>query len=217
VERFRPEPAYAEAWRRRWSIPGEAIAFGAVGRLAPMKGYDTALAGFQVLLDRFPGKDLRLVFVGEGPQEEALRSLATTIVPSGRVVFSGFCDRPWEPLNALDVFLMPSLNEGLPLTLLEAMACGRCSVATAVGGVPEVLSRPGLGWLVPAGDRDAFATAMVDATSLTRAQRTTIGASAREHVLANFNATVQFNLLADVIEQTSTRAEQYNIAAGARA
>jgi glycosyltransferase involved in cell wall biosynthesis len=203
VQRFRPDPAYSAAWRRCWGVPRGALLFGAVGRLAPMKGYGTALAGFQALLKRFPEKDLRLVLVGEGPHEQALKAQAEQIVPGGRVVFSPFCDRPWEPLNALDVFVMPSVNEGLPLTLLEAMACGCCPVATAVGGIPEVLSKPELGWLVPTGNADAFAAAMIDAASRTPEQRETMGRRAREHVMANFNAAVQFNLLADVIESLS--------------
>jgi len=145
-------------------------------------------------------RDLWLVLIGEGPQKEGLKTLAEELVPGGRAIFSPFCDRPWEPLSALDVFVMPSLNEGLPLTLLEAMACGCCPVATAVGGIPEVVSSSELGWLVPAGNVDAFAAAMIDAASRTSEQRAAMGERAREHVLTNFNASVQFNILADIIE-----------------
>jgi glycosyltransferase involved in cell wall biosynthesis len=200
VQRFRPDPAYAETWRRRWGIPKEALVFGAVGRLAPIKSYDTALAGFQALLERFPGVDLRLVLVGEGPEEQALRAQAEQVVPGGRVVFSPFCERPWEPLNAFDVFVMPSLEEGLPLALAEAMACGCCPVATAVGGIPELVASPELGWLVPVSGTDAFAAAMIDAASRTPEQRAAMGRRVREHVVANFNAAVQLGVLADIIE-----------------
>ena len=62
---------------------------------------------------------------------------------------------------------MPSLNEGLPLALVEAMSCGCCPVATAVGGVPELVNIPELGWLVPQGDAAAFTAAMIDAASRT--------------------------------------------------
>jgi glycosyltransferase involved in cell wall biosynthesis len=203
VSRFRPDSVHGEAWRRRWGIDARAVAFGAMGRFAPMKGYNTALTAFQALLRRFPEEDLRLILVGEGPQEQVLRARASQIVPDGRIVFASFCDRPWEALCALDVFVMPSLNEGLPLTLLEAMACGCCPIATAVGGIPEVLSKPEVGWLVPAGDGQAFAEAMIDAATRTPAQRASIGASAREHIVKDFNAAVQFNLLVDEIERSS--------------
>jgi len=202
VQRFRPDPAHAETWRRRWGIPEGALVLGAVGRLAPIKGYDTALASFQALLERFPDMDLRLVLVGEGPDEQALRVQAEQVVPGGRVVFSPFCERPWEPLNAFDVFVMPSLEEGLPLALAEAMACGCCPVATAVGGIPELVASPELGWLVPVGSTDAFAAAMIDAASRTTQQRAAMGRRAREHVVTNFNAAVQLGVLADIIEST---------------
>jgi glycosyltransferase involved in cell wall biosynthesis len=200
VQRFCPDLTHSEAWRRRWGISSTALTFGAVGRLASMKGYDIALAGFQGLLDGFPEQDIRLVLIGEGPGKDALEEMASRIVPAGRVVFSPFCDRPWEPLNALDVFIMPSRNEGLPLALLEAMACGACPVATAVGGIPEVLTGPELGWLVPAGQDEAFNAAMIAAAARTPGERATMGARAREHVVANFNAAVQFDALVEVLE-----------------
>jgi glycosyltransferase involved in cell wall biosynthesis len=200
VQHFQRDAAAAKAWRNRWGIPQNAVVFGALGRFTQTKSYDTALIGFQAALRRFPEKDLRLVFVGEGPEEDALRKLAGEIAPAGRVVFSPFCDKPREPLSAVDVFLMPSRNEGLPLTLLEAMACGACPVATAVGGVPEVLTTPDLGWLVSSDDNEAFASAMIEAASQTAEQRANLGARARRHVAMNFNADVQFNALADVIE-----------------
>jgi len=204
VQRFRPDPVQRAVWRRRWNIAPDALVLGAVGRFHPRKGYDTALAGFQVLLNEFPEKDLRLVLVGEGQDEGVLRARASQLKPNGRVTFWPFCDRPWEPLAALDVFLMPSLNEGLPLALLEAMACGCCPVASAVGGVPEVLESPQLGWLVPAADDAAFAASMVDAVSRTDDDRRAMSERGRKHVVDRFDMHTQFGRLADVIE-SSTR------------
>jgi len=142
--------------------------------------------------------------VGEGQDEGVLRARASQLKPNGRVTFWPFCDRPWEPLAALDVFLMPSLNEGLPLALLEAMACGCCPVASAVGGVPEVLESPQLGWLVPAADDPAFAASMVDAVSRTDDDRRAMSERGRKHVVDRFDMHTQFGRLADVIE-SSTR------------
>jgi glycosyltransferase involved in cell wall biosynthesis len=201
--RFAPDRAHRANWRRRWGIPGDALVFGAVGRFSVMKGYDIALAGFQKLLSRFPEKDLRLVLVGEGTHEQALRLRAAEIAPAGLITFEGFCDRPWEPLNALDIFLMPSLNEGLPQSLVEAMACGCCPVATDVGGIPEVLRSPDVGWLVPAGDLDAFTTAMAAAATSSVEARAAMGVKARDVVLAHFNAATQFNALADIVESVA--------------
>lgn len=200
VQRFRRDDASGQEWRRRWNIPDSAFVFGAVGRLATMKGYDNALKSFQLAVDRCPDRDMRLVFVGEGPQEQCLKSLAERVVPQGRIVFSPFCDRPWEALSAFDVFIMPSKNEGLPLALVEAMACECCPIATAIAGIPEVLQQPNLGWLVPGGDVKAFADAMVDAVSRPTHDRIRMAACARDAVVKNFNAFIQFNVLADLIE-----------------
>ena len=162
---------------------------------------------FRHCSDDFPERDFRLVFVGEGDREvgegnceQDLKAKAAQILPRGRVIFEPFCDRPWEPLSALDVFVMPSLNEGLPLTLLEAMACECCPVATAVGGIPEVLVSQELGWLAPWEDPDAFTAAMIDAASRTLEHRMAKGRSARQHVRENFNGAVQFKALGDIIE-----------------
>ncbi len=198
--RFRRDPKCREHWRRLWGVPPSAILIGAHGRLSRVKGYETAIAGFQAILRRFPEKELRFVLIGDGPHKPALVEVADRVVPQGRVIFSPFCDRPWEPLSALDFFVMPSLNEGLPLALAEAMACGCCPVATAVGGVSELIENPGLGWLVRENDSDAFAAAMMEAISSTAELRAHMAARAREHVVKNFNADVQFNALADMIE-----------------
>ena len=200
VERFCLDPGHALACRQRWGIPAEAVVVGAVGRFSPMKGFDNALDSFQALLRRFPERDFRLVLVGEGNCEQDLKAKAVQILPGGRVIFEPFCDRPWEPFSAFDVFVMPSLNEGLPATLLEAMACECCPVATAVGGIPEVLVSQELGWLAPAGDPDAFTAAMIDAASRTPEHRMAKGRSARQHVRENFNGAVQFKALGDIIE-----------------
>jgi len=201
--RFRPDPDSAAACRQRWGIPDGALVFGAVGRFAPMKGYRTALSGFETLLERFPGLDLRLVLIGQGEEESALRARADAIVPRGRVVFAPFTDRPWEALSALDVFVMPSLTEGLPLTLLEAMACGCCPVAMAAGGIPEVLTTPELGWLVPVGDEAAFAAAMNEAASRTPAERAAMGMRARGRVETSFDSAMQFNRLVNEVESAT--------------
>ena len=204
-ERFQRDEVQRNCWRQQWNIPAAAVVIGLVGRLSQRKGYESALIGFQALVRQFPEKDFRFVFVGEGPHEQALRKLAGQIAPSDRVIFSPFCDRPWEPLSALDVFVMPSLTEGLPLALLEAMACGCCVVASAVGGIPEVITTPELGWLVPAGDTEAFTVAMTEAASRSPEERAGMGARAREHVSQNFNASVQFSILADTIESVAAR------------
>lgn len=198
---FSPNLSHFESQRQAWKIPKDALVFGAVGRLAPVKGYDMLLPCFQKLIDRYPDRDIRLVVVGEGVHEPTLRALSEKIKPAGRVVFAPFTKEPWKVLNALDVFVMPSLNEGLPMTLAEAMACGRCAIATDVGGIREVIASPNLGWLVPSNNPDEFSKAMIDVASRTPLERQEIGTRARQFIVSNFDSRVQFRALADYLEK----------------
>ena len=200
ADKFRPDPGRRAAARRAWGVPDGAVVLGAVGRLCSVKGYDTAIDLFARLAAMRPERDLRLVLVGDGEERENLQNLAREAGAAGRVVFPGFTDRPWEAYCGIDVFLLPSLEEAMPLALLEAMACGCCPVAMAVGGVPEVLVSSGVGWTAPPGDREAFLAGMDEATGLGQERRREMGRAARDQVVSRFNAAVQYEALARIIE-----------------
>jgi glycosyltransferase involved in cell wall biosynthesis len=208
-DRFNRDTAKGRQWRRQHGIPESALLFGAVSRLDTIKGFDIAVSGFQALRSRLPAVDAWLVLIGDGPVRDALEDRARQAELGGRIMFLPFSESPWEPLSAIDVFVMPSLMEGLPLALLEAMACGCCPIATAVGGIPEVLSSPELGWLVPAGHSEAFAVAMIDAASRSPETRGAMGRRARDRVRVGFNASTQFNLLVDHIEWLESVSEPF--------
>jgi glycosyltransferase involved in cell wall biosynthesis len=164
--------------------------------------------------------DAWLVLIGDGPGKDALEDMAGRLESGGRIKLLPFSDHPWEPLSAIDVFVMPSVMEGLPLALLEAMSCKCCPVATDVGGIPEVVTSAELGWVVPSGDAEAFGAAMIDAASRTSVERLAMGQRARDQICAGFNATVQFNLLVDQIESFDSpsvlRGRPALVAAGVR-
>jgi len=202
-DRYQPDAKARQAARRAWSIRADALVFGAVGRLDPMKGYDLALRAFREVSDRFPARDLCLVLVGTGPAEPDLRAEAARLGLEDRVLFAGFTARPWEIYPAFDVFLLPSRVEGLPLSLLEAMAAGCCPVAMGVGGVPEILTSHELGWLIAAGDAAGFRAAMQAAVSAGPVSRGAMAARARAEVVARFNAQEQFGALADCLGVTA--------------
>lgn len=132
-----------------------------VGRLSPEKGH-------AVLLDALARLDARgarawtLELIGPGAETERLRQRAATLGVGERVAFAG--ELAWGPalfarLDAADLFVLPSLTEGLPRALLEAMSRGLPAVGTRVGGVPDLLSEAD-GALVAPGDPDALATAI---------------------------------------------------------
>jgi glycosyltransferase involved in cell wall biosynthesis len=117
-----------------------------------------------------------------------------------RVNLLDFTERPWEAYSAIDIFVMASSYEGLPLALLEAMACNCCPIAMAGRGIPEVLTDPRLGWLVKLGDQSAFVASMKAAAQMSFDARREMGQKAREHVINNFNSAVQLPALAKLIE-----------------
>jgi glycosyltransferase involved in cell wall biosynthesis len=136
--------------RARLGLPPAATVI-CVGRLCRQKGQDLLVAAWPRVSAAVAGA--RLVLVGDGPDEALLRSIA----PAG-VTFAGHATDPKPWYAAADVVVLPSRWEGMPLVLLEAMASGRCVVATDVGGVREVLSGPGI---APVGDVPALATAII--------------------------------------------------------
>lgn len=127
---------------------------GAVGRLSTEKAFDVLIQAFSTL-----PRTAHLVILGEGPERERLTALAQSLGVSDRVLLPGFAHAR-SVLPLFDVFVLSSLTEGLPISLLEAMAACRPIVATRVGGVPHVLGDGQYGRLVPPGDADALATAL---------------------------------------------------------
>ena len=146
--------------RRELGIEPGAFVIGTAGRLSPVKAQALLLhAGVRIVLQR---PDAHFLIVGNGPLRGELVSLAVTLGIGSRTVFAGERSDVHDLIAAMDVFVLPSLNEGIPMALLEAMALRRPVVATAVGGVPEVVQDRSSGLLVPSGDEQALASACLE-------------------------------------------------------
>jgi glycosyltransferase involved in cell wall biosynthesis len=139
--------------RARLGLPHGAFVVGWVGRLAWEKGPDVLLEAGARLRDL----DLTLCFVGDGPERQALVERARD--QGLDVYWSGVVPEAWRLFTAFDLFVLSSRTEGTPMALLEAMHAGVPIVATAVGGVPDVVGE-GAGWLVPPEDPEALAAAV---------------------------------------------------------
>jgi glycosyltransferase involved in cell wall biosynthesis len=134
---------------------------GAVGRLSPEKGHRVLLDAFHAVQRRIPG--VQLVLVGDGPEGPSLRRQAEALGLAASTVLLGLRKDGQQIIGALDVMALPSFSEGMPNVVLEAFAYGTPVVATAVGGVPDMVADGRCGWLVPAGDAARMAGALTEA------------------------------------------------------
>jgi glycosyltransferase involved in cell wall biosynthesis len=161
---IRPEPAVnveeMSALRRRVGVEEGARMVLAVGRLSKEKAQIDLLHAFKKLSDAHSEINARLVIVGDGPEREPLEETAASLGISDGVAFTGQVKNVEVYYAAADVLANPSHSEGSPYVLLEAMATGLPIVATAVGGVPEMIENNETALLVPASDPQAMANAI---------------------------------------------------------
>jgi glycosyltransferase involved in cell wall biosynthesis len=148
-------PETREAVRREFGIPADAPLVVTVGNLRPVKGHTVLLAAARRVLAAEPRA--RFLIVGVGPLAEHLPREARRLGLDGQVIFAGFRADATPIIAASDVYVLPSLDEGLPVSLLEAMALGRAVVATRVGGIPEVVLPDRTGILVEPNDPERLA------------------------------------------------------------
>lgn len=143
-----------ERWRAGWGTRSGEVVAGMVARLTARKGHAVlfrALAGLP---------SMRLVLFGEGEELEALRALASELRIEDRVVWAGQREDAAQLMQALDLFVLPSFMETMPLTVLEAMAAALPVVATDIYGVPELVECGNTGLLVRAGDVEGLQRAL---------------------------------------------------------
>lgn len=141
--------------------PSRPLVFGAVGRLVPVKDHATLLRAFALLATQHT--HCRLEFLGGGILRDGLQRLACELGLAGRVVFQGERAETRDFYESIDVYVMSSVSEGLPMTLLEAMASARPIVSSAVGGIPELVEGARAGWLCPPSSAEAMAASLASA------------------------------------------------------
>ena len=123
---------------------------GSIGRLSDEKGFNFLIEALHALRQR--GADVRLVIIGEGSQRPFLEKQISALGLDDYVFLPGYVRNAKQMISCFDVFVIPSLTEGLPISLLEAMQAQVPVVATAVGGMPEVLDHGRAGVLVDPGE-----------------------------------------------------------------
>lgn len=169
--------------RSELGLPDDELLVLAVGNLYPVKGHRT-LVGAVARLTDLPLR-WSVAIAGRGDEEAGLRDLIASRGLGDRVRLLGLRTDVPDLLAAADVFVMPSLSEGLPLALLEAMSAGVPVVASAVGGIPTVIREGETGMLVPPSDADALAGALGRVLT-DRALRTRIASAAGAEIPRRF-------------------------------
>lgn len=171
-----------------WSRCNDPRVLGTVGRFDPIKNHAALLRAFARILDRRPDlrSDLRLIIAGDGPERARLTALVQEL---------GIAERAWLPgarqdiadlMRAMDVFVLPSINEGISNTILEAMASGLPVVAGRVGGNPELVVEGVTGTLYDAAQPDGLEDALLtylDGDDL----RCSHGTAGRERAVQHFS------------------------------
>ena len=162
----------------------EGFHIGTVGRLVPVKDFDLFLRLAAELRNRLP--HVRLSILGDGPLKGTLQETARTLKVGDVVEFLPFCLDPRPFYRSLDLYVNTSLHEGIPLSLLEAMACETPVVAPKVGGIPEIITHEREGLLPekrsPASFADACVRVLCD-----EPLRRRMGQAARQRVLEAFS------------------------------
>ena len=166
------------------SVTGDKVV-GMVARLDLQKGFKYLLRAVRELCNLFDG--LKVVIVGEGPDRKAIEAMVEEYGLQSSVVLAGQLSNMPAVYAAMDIFVLPSLNEGLPMTILEAMAASRPVVATRVGAIPKVIHDGENGLLVNPGNsealRDAIASLLSDPDRCRR-----MGEKAHEWVSRNYTS-----------------------------
>ena len=164
---------------------GNVSVVGTVGRLAKQKAHDVLLNALAQILRRRPGTRLTIAGHDDEGLRPELEALSARLELQEAVQFKGYVDNIQSFLDEIDVFVLSSDNEGLPISLLEAMAVGKPIVATRVGGVPEVVVDGVTGLLVPTRDPEALADAILRLLEDPSEARR-MGARGRERLMQQF-------------------------------
>ncbi|MHB8627889.1 MAG: glycosyltransferase family 4 protein [Aggregatilineales bacterium] len=153
-------PRHTGNFRAEQNIPVDAPLIGIVGRLVPIKNHDLFLHAVRIVLDRQP--DAYFALIGDGERRAELTAMAESLGLTERVRFTGWITDVAPVYSALDTLALCSHNEGLPISVIEAMAARVPVAATNVGGISDLLPDPRLGALVPPGNATALAEGLLN-------------------------------------------------------
>ncbi len=168
-----------------FNLQDKTILIGIVARLSPMKAHEIFLQAMKRIIQK--RNDVRAIVVGDGPRKLELIDLCDELGLKKNVVFAGFREDIPELMNLVDIATLSSDWEGLPMTILEAMACGKPVVVTDVGGNREAVVDGETGFIVPPRDENALAERMLQLVE-DPGLRLEMGGKGKERFIEKFTA-----------------------------
>jgi len=202
LSHFRPGNGDVIRLRKEFGLPAEGPIIGAIGRLSPEKGIDHLILATKHVVERFP--DCITLIVGDGELRGNLQNQANRLGISKSVFFLGEQTAIAEIISMLDVLVMPSVHEGLPLVALESMAMGKPVVGYNVRGISDLITHGRNGLLVEKRDPVLLADQMGILLS-NKPLRLRLGESGREQVARDFNVATIARRYRDIYSGCSIR------------
>lgn len=176
-------PDQRDPCRLEFGLAPESPLIGYTGRLDIQKRLDLLLEGFSQVLGCHP--QARLMIVGKGSLRPSLEALANHLGISRAVIWTGFRQDIPRLLAAMDIYILPSSNEGFAASMLEAMAAGKAVIVTDVGGAQDVVADGKTGILIPPGSASTIGAAIIDLLDHPR-KRTALAQAGRRRVIQEF-------------------------------
>jgi glycosyltransferase involved in cell wall biosynthesis len=184
--------------RRRYNIDSQDILIGTFGRLSSEKGQIVLIKAFAQIAEKFP--KVKLILVGDGPDRGLLEETVKQLKLSARVVFAGYQKEIRPFYKAIQFMVLPSLSEGLPNVVLEAMGFAIPVVMTAVGELPEFVEHRKNGWIVQKNSVELLAEAISEALQSEDLRRT-VARNAKSMVDERFSAAARSHAILDLYDQ----------------
>jgi glycosyltransferase involved in cell wall biosynthesis len=186
LERIKADKSRAQV-RRVLGIEEDSPLIGTAGRLVPIKGLDHLLKATTIMQAEFPG--VKVLIIGDGPERKNLESKASSLGINSKVIFTGQREDVYDLICAVDLFVLFSLSEGLPIVLLEALALDVPVVVSAVGGILEVITHLSTGLMVQPKDEQALAQACLSLLQ-NREQAKALAREGKRMVKEKFSAEI---------------------------
>jgi len=184
--------------KKNLGLNEDAFVFGTVGRLTANKGHRYLIKAFAQIRQQLPSA--HLLIVGKGRLHDELKDLAIKMNISEFIHFPGYREDIPQILQAMDVFVLSSLAEGLPRVLLEAMASGIPCVGTSVAGIPEIFDGDKYGFTVPSQNENRLAEVMLKLAKMPENQRKELIGIAKQRVRVDYSHKVVIERLEHIYE-----------------